>query len=67
MAKLVNDEFGVSILLKNTVISENLDNVAVVDFDPRVDCNVSICWRKDVPLSEGARKLLEFVRNRNVE
>jgi len=66
-AKLVNDEFGVSILLKKTVISENLDNVTVVDFDPRVDCNVSICWRKDIPLSEGARKLLDFVKNRNVD
>lgn len=67
VTRLVNDEFGISILLKNTVISENLDNVVAVDFEPKENCDISICWRKDIILSKGARQLLEFVKNRNVK
>ena len=64
-AKLVNDELGISLLLKKTIIAENLDNVVLVDLDPVVDCTISLCWRKDIVLSEGACKVVEFVKNLN--
>lgn len=64
-AKLVNDELGVSLLLKKTIQSERLENVMLVDLEPRVDCEISLCWRKDVVLSEGARQFVEFVRGLN--
>lgn len=65
VARAVNDELGISLLLKKTILSEKLDNIVFVDLMPKVECNVSLCWRKDIILSEGARKFVEFVKQLN--
>lgn len=60
-AKSVNEELGISLLLQKTLKSETLDNIVLIDLEPRVECNVSLCWRKDITLSPGAKQFIKFV------
>lgn len=62
-AQLVNDEAGISLFLKQTLISENFNNIVLIDMVPAVECRISLCWRKDIKLSDGASHLVEYVRD----
>lgn len=62
-ARLVNEGFGISLFLKRTIISEHFDNLALIDLDPPVECAISLCWRKDKPLSPGASDFVNYVNS----
>ena len=62
-ARLVNEEVGISLFLKKTITSENFDNLVPVDLDPPIKCDISLCWRKDKPLSPGAKDFVNYVRD----
>lgn len=60
-ARLVSEEFGISLFLKRTIISEHFDNVTLIDLDPPIECTISLCWRRDKPLSKGASDFVSYV------
>lgn len=60
-ARLVNEAFGISLFLKRTIISEHFDNLVLVDLDPPIECAISLCWRKDRPLSQGAKDFISYM------
>lgn len=61
-AMLVNEEFGISLLLRKTIQQEKLENVILVELEPKVKCDVALCWRKDVRLSEGAKQFISYIK-----
>ena len=62
-ARLVNDRMGISLFLKGTILSEDFDNLALIDLAPPVECSISLCWRKDEELSKAANAFVDFVRH----
>ena len=64
-ARLVDEEVGISLFLKSTIISENFQNLALIDLDPPIDCAISLCWRKDKKLSPAAKAFVTYVKERS--
>lgn len=62
-ARLVNDGIGISLFLRGTIISEEFDNLSLIDLSPPVECSISLCWRRDKELSEAAKAFVDFVKN----
>lgn len=63
-AKLVNSEVGISLFLKQTLISEAFNNLVLLDLEPEIKCTISLCWRKDKELSPGAKAFVKFVKGK---
>jgi len=61
-ASLVNDGEGISLLLKETIKADNFSNIVIVDLDPPIECDISLCWNKDKPLSAGAKAFIEYAK-----
>lgn len=61
-AKTVSDGMGVSLLLKQTLLSESFDNLVLLDMEPEIKCTISLCWRKNTPLSDGAAKFVKYIQ-----
>lgn len=61
--KMVDAGMGVSLFLKETITSENFDNLVLLDVEPDVTCTISLCWRKDVVLTPGAKEFIQFVKD----
>lgn len=62
-ASAVNEELGISLLLKKTMRPHLLTNIVLVDLEPAVRCRISLCWRKDVPLSPCAQEFVRFIQD----
>ena len=62
-ARLVNDGMGISLFLRGTILSEDFDNLALIDLSPPVECSISLCWSKDKELSEAAKAFVDFVKH----
>lgn len=63
VARLAGQGTGVALLNKN-VVQNTVKNAVAVDLDPPVEYTISLCWRRDVKLSDGARAFIEFIKNR---
>jgi LysR family transcriptional activator of glutamate synthase operon len=59
---LVRAETGVSLLFERLVSASEPQGVVVVDVQPRMPVEVSVCYRKDARLSSGARQFLDYVQ-----
>lgn len=62
VARLVAQGMGVSVLNKMSISCVLKNDVAIVDLDPPITRTVYAYWKKDHPLSEGAKALLQFIR-----
>ena len=59
--KMVNAGFGISLFLRGTMTPDNFEHLILLDLEPEILCSVSLCWRKDKPLSQGARAFVQFL------
>lgn len=62
VARLVAQGLGVSVLNKKSIACVLENDVAIVDLDPPITRTVYVYWKKNHPLSEGAKALLEFIQ-----
>lgn len=60
-ARLVSEGVGISLFLKHTIMSEEFKDLVLIDLEPEIECNISLCWLKRTVLSEGAKAFLECV------
>jgi DNA-binding transcriptional LysR family regulator len=63
MVEYVRREMGISILFKKSVYAMNMDNIVTVDIVPSHKIEVSLCYVKGVPLSAGAKAMMDFIRH----
>ncbi len=61
-AHLVSDGVGIAFLARDSILSFDDVDVVLLDLEPEVKIEVSLCWRRDRTLSEGARLFVEFVK-----
>jgi len=64
VARLVSQGVGISLLNKLVIENITQDNVVLVDLDPPVTYEISLVYRKDVSLSDGARAFVKFIEKR---
>lgn len=64
-AQLVAQGFGITLLFRRAIEDAHIDNLALNSLDPPVRCPVYLYWKKDSKLSDGAKKLIEFVRKQH--
>lgn len=62
VARMVSQCIGISLLNKNIILSTVQDDVAVIDLDPPVEYTISLVYRKDVTLSQGAKAFVKYVK-----
>ena len=64
-AQMVAQGFGITLLFRRAIEDAHIDNLALISLDPPVRCPVYLYWKKDSKLSDGAKKLIEFVRKQH--
>ncbi len=64
VARLVSQGIGVRLQNKNVIRNTVSFPVSVVEIYPKIPFDIYLCWRRDVPLSPGAKCLTEFVKQR---
>jgi len=62
-AALVDWGMGITLFLKESIKFQNTSNMVLIDLDPPVECNISLCWNKDKKLSESEKMFIEFAKN----
>jgi DNA-binding transcriptional LysR family regulator len=63
VARLAAQGLGIALLYKNIIMSTVREKVFAVDICPLIEKKVSLCYRKDKPLSAGARAFVEYVKS----
>lgn len=67
IAKLIAEDAGVGILWEKALQPIMMEELRVIPLIPAEEASVEICWLKDRPLSENARKFQDFMRGKAEE
>lgn len=55
---------GISVVVRNTISKDALKDISICNTIPNSDFTVYLVWRKDIPLSEGAKQFIDFIRSK---
>ncbi len=61
VARLVSLGLGIAVLNKYTI---HQNGIKIIDLEPLVEYDISLCYRKDIPLSAAAKAFIGFVREK---
>lgn len=59
----VKREMGISLLFEHSVESIKLEGISIIEIEPKIPFEVSICYRKNDKLSPGAILFLNYVKS----
>ncbi|HHU22504.1 MAG TPA: LysR family transcriptional regulator [Clostridiales bacterium] len=63
IATLVSHGLGISILFKKSVSKTTNAEITFVDIEPAITAELALCHRKNVRLTDGAKRLKQFIIN----
>ena len=61
-AQMAAQGFGITLLFRRPIEAAQIENLALISLDPPARCSVYLYWRKESKLSDGAKKLIDFIK-----